>query len=91
MLAILLLKILSLYCLNDKNLTKVSTLEERDELKKVRVDELHGIITTYEMRTGQDKNSKKEAVFKFTSKNQSKNLDDEEALFVSRLDKRTGK
>ena len=48
-LAILLLKILSLYCLNDKNLTKVSTLEEHDDLKMVRVDELHGILTAYEM------------------------------------------
>ena len=31
---------------------KVSTLEERDDLKKVTVDELHGILTAYGMRTG---------------------------------------
>ena len=37
------------------------------------------------------KKSKKEALFKVTSKNQSENLDDEEALFVSRLNKGTGK
>ena len=71
--------------------SKVSTLEEWDDLKKVIVDELHGILTAYEMRTGQDRNSKKEATFKVTSKNQSENLDDEEALFVSRLNKGTGK
>ena len=28
---------------------KVSTLEERDDLKKVTMDELHGILTVYEM------------------------------------------
>ena len=50
--------------------SKVSTLEEWDDLKKVTVDELHGILTAYEMRNGQDKNLKKEATFKVTSKNQ---------------------
>ena len=52
---------------------------------------MHGILTAYEMRTRQDKNSKKEAVFKVTSKNQSENIDDEESLFVIRLNKDTGK
>ena len=70
--------------------SKVSTLEEQDDLKKVTVDELHGILTAYEMRTGQDKNSKKEATLKVTSKNQLENLDDEESLFVSRLNKALG-
>ena len=67
--------------------SKFSTLEEQDDLTNVTVDELHGILTAYEMRTGQFKNSKKEAAFKVTSKNQSENIDDEEALFVSRLNK----
>ena len=71
--------------------SKVSMLEERDDLKKVTVDELHGILTAYEMRIVHDKNSEKEVAFKFTSKNQSKNLDDGEALFVSRLNKGIGK
>ena len=70
--------------------SKASTLEEQDDLKKVTVDELHGILTAYDMRTRQDKNSKKGAAFKVTSNNQSENLDDEEALFVSRLNKGTG-
>ena len=55
------------------------------------VDELHGIFTSYEMRTGQNGSSKKEATFKSLSKNQSENLDDEEALFIKKLEKGTGK
>ena len=43
---------------------KVSTLEEWDDLKKVTIDEIHGIITAYEMRTWQNGSSKKEATFK---------------------------
>ena len=32
---------------------KVSTLEERDDLKKMTMNELHGTLTAYEMRTRQ--------------------------------------
>ena len=32
--------------------SKVSTPEEQDDLKLVTVDELHGILTSYEMRAG---------------------------------------
>ena len=49
--------------------SKVSTLEDWDDLKTVIVDELRGIITTHEMRTGLNETSKKEAVFKVSSKN----------------------
>ena len=38
---------------------KVSTLEERDDLKKVIADELHGILTAYEMRTRKNGSSRK--------------------------------
>ena len=64
------------------------------------VDELHGIFTAYEMRTEQDGPSKKEATFKSSeepkkskalSKNQSENLDDDEALFIKKLERGTGK
>ena len=34
--------------------SKVSTLEERNDLKLMTIDELHGIFTAYEMRIGQD-------------------------------------
>jgi hypothetical protein len=30
---------------------KISTLEERSDLNSISMDELHGIFTTYEMRT----------------------------------------
>ena len=65
--------------------SKVSTLEERDYLDHVTVDELHGILTAYEMRTGPNKSSRKEAEFKASSKNQSENLDDEESLYIKNL------
>ena len=50
---------------------KVSTLEERDDLKKVTMDELHGILTAYEMRTWQNGFSRKEVAFKASLNNQS--------------------
>ena len=43
---------------------KVSTLKERDDLTKVTMDELHRILTAFEMRTGQNGSSRKEASFK---------------------------
>ena len=71
--------------------SKVSTLEERNELDAMSVDELHGIFTAYEMRTGHNEPSRKEARFKALSKKQLENLADEEALFISKLEKGTGK
>ena len=47
--------------------SKVSSLEEQDDLKLMTVDELHGIFTSYEMRTRQNGSSKKEAAFKSIS------------------------
>ena len=46
----------------------VSTLEEWDDLKKVTMDELHGILTAYEMRIGQHGYSRKESAFKASLK-----------------------
>ena len=57
--------------------SKVSNLEERDDLDAMTIDELHGIFTSYEMRTGQNGSSKKEATFKSISKIQYEDLDDE--------------
>ena len=71
--------------------SKISALEERDDLKLVTVDELHGIFTSYEMRTGQDGSLKKEATFKALSKKQYENLNDEESLFIKKLEKGTSK
>ena len=55
------------------------------------VDELHGIFTAYEVRTGKHGSSKKEATFKVVTKIQSEDLDDEESLFIKKLERVTGK
>jgi hypothetical protein len=34
---------------------KISTLEDKPDLDKLTVDELHGTLTTYEMRIRQEK------------------------------------
>ena len=62
--------------------SKVSTLEEQDDLDLVTVDELHGILTAYQMRMGLNESSRKEEAFKALTKKQSENVDDEEALFI---------
>ena len=62
--------------------SKVSTLEERDDLDLVTVDALHGILAPYEIRTGLNESSRKEEAFKALTKKQSENVDDEEALFI---------
>ena len=76
--------------------SKVSTLEEWNDLDIVTIDELHGILTAYEMRTGQNDPSRKEAAFKgikdskkfeAPSKNHSEISDDEEALFIKKLER----
>jgi len=46
----------------------ISTLEDRKYLDKLKMDELHGILTAYEMRIRQEKRSKREASFKSSNK-----------------------
>ena len=75
--------------------SKISTIEERDDLDLLTMDQLHGILTAYEMRMGQNNTSKGEAAFKVTKKikNQKKNTqidhneahDMEEANFIKKL------
>jgi hypothetical protein len=43
---------------------KISTLKERADLAMLSMNELHGILTAYEMRTKQDNPCRKEANFK---------------------------
>jgi hypothetical protein len=43
---------------------KISTLEEKSYLNSISMDELHGIFTTYEMRTEQENPDVKEATSK---------------------------
>ena len=67
---------------------KVSTLEEQDDLKKVTMDEIHGILTAYEIRTRKNGSSRKEESFK-ASKIQLENPNDEESLFINKLERGT--
>ena len=69
----------------------VSTLEATNDLKKETMDELHGILTVYEMGTRQNGSSRKEVAFKYSIKNQSENSNDEEALFINKLERGTEK
>jgi hypothetical protein len=82
---------------------KISTLEERSNLNSISMDELHGIFTTYEMRTKQENLDIKEATFKASKKSKKKGRKKEEhssnnvvsedyeevANFVKRLNKGT--
>ena len=80
---------------------KISSIEDRSDLKTLIVDQLHGIFTAYEMRTGHDKSTKDEINCKaFKTKiNQKKKpqsshheeSDVEEANFIRKLQKGSGK
>jgi hypothetical protein len=82
---------------------KISALEERLDLDSISMDELHGIFTTYEMRTEQENLDVKEAAFKASKRSKQKKKEQEEynnrsdaseddeevANFVKRLNKGT--
>jgi hypothetical protein len=81
---------------------KISTLEERLDLNSISMDELHGIFTTYEMRTEQENPDVKETAFKASKRSKQKKKeqeeyssnndvseDDEVVNFVKRLNKGT--
>ena len=65
------------------------------------MDELHGILISYEMRTGKEKSSKRETNFKESkairnhenvpNQNHSDISDEEEANFIRKLNKGSGK
>jgi hypothetical protein len=75
----------------------ISSIEDRSDLDTLTFDQLHGIFTAYEMRTGNDKLAKGETVFKVskTKINQKKKIqsyhheesDVEEANFIRKLKK----
>jgi uncharacterized coiled-coil protein SlyX len=53
--------------------SRISTLEERVDLATLTMDELHGILTAYEMRIEKDNPAVKEATFKAYKKRKKKN------------------
>ena len=55
------------------------------------MDELHGILNAYEMRTRQNGSSRKEADFKASLKNELEKPNDEEAFFINKLERGTRK
>ena len=79
--------------------SKISAIEERSDMNTMTMDELHGTLTSYEMRIEQEDLAGKEATFKVTNKRRTikqkpkseYNSDDddsdneEEANFVSKL------
>jgi hypothetical protein len=82
--------------------SKISTLEERTNLDTLEMDELHVILTTYEMRTSSENSFRKEAALKVENKDNKKleveinsheesEGDVEEANFVKNMKRGTGK
>jgi hypothetical protein len=81
----------------------ISALEERSDLDSRSMDELHGIFTTYEMRTEQENPDVKEVAFKASKRSKQKKKEQEEyrsnsdtseddeevAIFIKRLNKGT--
>ena len=47
-----------------KYVAKIYSIKDISDLNTLTVDQLHGIFTTYEMRTWHDKSTKDEIVFK---------------------------
>jgi hypothetical protein len=73
---------------------KVSTIEEIRDLTKMKVDELHGSLIAYEMRTGTESDQpNNEAAFKSINKTTDKDndLDEEIANSVRRFQKGSGR
>jgi uncharacterized coiled-coil protein SlyX len=48
--------------------SRISIIEERSDLNTMTMDELHGTLTTYEMRIEQEDPTGKEAAFKVNNK-----------------------
>ena len=75
---------------------KVSTLEDREDINKLTLDELYGILIAYELRIGRENHSKEETTFKVLKKtedqksklqssSQEESYDEEEANFIKKL------
>jgi hypothetical protein len=72
---------------------KVSTIEETRDLTKMTMDELHGSLIAYEMRTGTESDQpNNEAAFKDikNTKDKDNDLDEEIENFIKRFQKGSG-
>ena len=75
---------------------KVSTIEETADWETLTMNQLLGNLAAYEMRLPQNKPSAREATFKTEKKKEEKEdicsfSDEEEAKFVKKLDRGSGK
>jgi hypothetical protein len=70
--------------------SKVSAIEEIDDLKMLTLDQLLGTLTSYEMRITKGKSTTREASFK-VHKNTDSDINEIEENFVRRLKKGLGK
>ena len=57
---------------------KISALEERSDLNSISMDELHGILIAYEMRTKQENLDVKEATFKASKRSKQNKKEQKE-------------
>jgi hypothetical protein len=76
------------------NDAKVSAIEETRDLTKMTIDELHGSLMAYEMRTGIESDQpNNEATFKAIKKTKDKDndLDEEITNFIRRFQKGSGR
>lgn len=82
--------------------TKVSTIEDQENISSVTLDELYGILVAYELRIGRENHSKEKIAFKVLKKTedqksklqsnpQEESHDEEEANFIKKLHKGSGK
>ena len=81
---------------------KVSTLEDREDISKLILGELYGILIAYELRIGQENHSKEETPFKVLKKteaqksklqsnSQEESYDEEKVNFIKKMKRGSGK
>eukprot|EP00253_Pinus_taeda_P007620 PITA_07620 len=71
--------------------SKVSAIEEKENLQYLKMSQLHGILTTYEMRKG-GPSDRREAAFKASGKGEYyESGEEEESNFVRNLQRGTGR
>ena len=81
--------------LSPKFESKVSAIEEKENLRTLTMSQLHGILTAYEMRKG-GPSDRREAAFKASGKGDYYELghaseEEEESNFVKNLQRGTGR
>ncbi len=71
--------------------SKVSPIEEKENLQHLKMSQLHGILTAYEMRKG-GPSDRREAAFKTSGKGEYyESGEEEESNFVRNLQRGTGR